>query len=83
MPCLKLSLEYEKSNDAAVALNSVVDYVNRSVGVNTMGFIAVDRNGRVLYAYNTEAMLIGYMYKGEVRVQLRPEPPVNVISFYE
>jgi beta-aspartyl-peptidase (threonine type) len=80
MPCLRLGLEYEKHGDAARALNSVVDYVNKRAGLNTMGFIAVDRSGRVLYAYNTEAMLVGYVYRGEVRVDLKPEPRVRVVE---
>ncbi|MFZ8783086.1 MAG: isoaspartyl peptidase/L-asparaginase, partial [Desulfurococcaceae archaeon] len=80
MPCLRLGLEYEKHGDAARALNSVVDYVNKRAGLNTMGFIAVDRSGRVLYAYNTEAMLVGYVYRGEVVVDLKPEPRVRVVE---
>jgi beta-aspartyl-peptidase (threonine type) len=80
MPCLRLSLEYEKQNDAEKALNSVVDYVNRTAGSNTMGFISVDKTGKILYAYNTEAMLISYVYRGEVKVFLKPEPRVNVIT---
>ena len=80
MPCLRLSLEYNKYRDASRALSSVVEYVNRVAGLNTMGFIAVDRDGKILYAYNTEAMLIGYVYENEVRVNLKPEPKVNIIE---
>jgi beta-aspartyl-peptidase (threonine type) len=80
MPCLRLSLEYDKYRDVSRALSSVVEYVNKSIGLNTMGFIAVDKNGKILYAYNTEAMLIGYVYKDKVQVHLKPEPNVNIIE---
>ncbi len=79
MPCLRLSLEYEVAKDAHEALRHVADYVERVAGPNTMGFIAVDKSGRLMYAYNTEAMLIGYIKGGEVVVELRPEPKVAVI----
>ncbi len=82
MPCLRLSLEYEKQNDVEKALSIVVDYVNKTAGLNTMGFIGVDKAGRILYAYNTEAMLIGYVYRNEVKVFLKPDPRVNVINLF-
>jgi beta-aspartyl-peptidase (threonine type) len=79
MPCLKLSLEYELSNNMHQALNRVMEHVEKSVGSNTLGFIGVDAKGRVFYAYNTEAMLIGYIRKGEIIVDLKPEPNVNIV----
>jgi len=83
MPCLRLSLEYREQNNLVDALSTVVDYVNKTAGPDTMGFIGVDKTGRVLYAYNTEVMLIGYIYRGEVQVSLKPEPRVNIIETSE
>ena len=79
MPCLRLSMEYESRGDPDEALKNVFNYVERSVGSNTMGFIAIDRDGNILYGYNTEAMLIGYVYRGEVFVDLKPEPRLKTI----
>lgn len=81
MPCLRLDLEYEVSKgDLEKVLNKLVEFVENSVGPNTMGFIGVDKSGKMFYAYNTEAMLIGYIKKGEVIVDLKPEPKVAVIN---
>lgn len=80
MPCLKLSMEYEAGKTPEEALRNVAEYVEKTVGSNTMGFIAVDKNGNILYAYNTEAMLIGYMYKDEVVVELKPELKINIVK---
>ncbi|MEL9999813.1 MAG: isoaspartyl peptidase/L-asparaginase [Desulfurococcaceae archaeon] len=81
MPCLRIDLEYGYRNgDLNKALDSVVKFVEKTVGVNTLGFIGVDESGRMFYAYNTEAMLIGYVKKGEVMVELKPEPKVAVIN---
>lgn len=80
MPCLRLSLEYEATGDVDEALRHVVNYVWRVTGPNAMGFIAVDKDGKLMYAYNTEAMLIGYVKCGEVVVELRPEPKVAIVN---
>lgn len=80
MPCLKLHLEYEATRDIRVALSRVMEHVNKSVGLNTLGFIGVNERGDLFYAYNTEAMLIGYVASGEVVVELKPEPSVKVIE---
>lgn len=80
MPCLKLDLEYEVSGSIETSLRRVFELVEKRVGINTMGFIGVDHKGRMFYAYNTEAMLIGYVKEGKVVVDLRPEPRVNIIS---
>jgi beta-aspartyl-peptidase (threonine type) len=79
MPCLRLDIEYELKRDPLIALKEVMSYVNSKVGEGAMGFIAVDRHGNMLYAYNTDAMLISYIKRGEVIVELRPEPKLNVI----
>ncbi len=73
MPCLRLADYMEKGLDFDEALDKVLEYVNKTVGSNTMGFIAVNSNGEVGWRYNTEAMLIGYIdEKGEVVVKDKP-----------
>lgn len=47
--------------------------------MNTRGFIGVDAKSGVFYVYNTEAMLIGYIGEGEIMVDLKPEPNVNIV----
>ncbi|MEM4482183.1 MAG: isoaspartyl peptidase/L-asparaginase [Desulfurococcaceae archaeon] len=79
MPCLRLDLEYEATGNIETSLRKVTEFVEKSVGPNTLGFIGVDTRGRIFYAYNTEAMLIGYVKEGKVIVDLKPEPKVNVI----
>lgn len=61
MPCYRLDLEYASSRSLFDATKLVMDYVNKTVGLDALGFIAVDREGRGVYAFNTEAMLIGYV----------------------
>lgn len=81
MPCFRMDLEYEHGGgDLNKALNSVAEFAEKTVGSNTLGFIGVDKEGKVFYAYNTEAMLIGYVKKGEIIVELKPEPRVAVIN---
>lgn len=80
MPCLRLDLEYSSTGNLSEAVRKVASYVEEKVGPNTMGFIAVDKNGNMAYAYNTEAMLVGYVVDGEVVVELKPEPKIKVIE---
>ncbi len=80
MPCMRLDLEYSVSSSLEEALARVLEHANRAVGTNTMGFIAVDKKGRVGYAYNTEAMLVAHVVDGEARAYLKPEPRVAVLS---
>jgi len=47
--------------------------------LNTHGFIGVYAKSGVFYAYNTEAVLIGYIREGEIMVDLKPEPNVNIV----
>lgn len=79
MPCSRLDQEYSSTSSLEVALAKVMEHVEKTVGSNTLGFIAVSRDGEIAYAYNTEAMLIGYVEKGEVRVDLKPEPRLRII----
>jgi len=84
MPCLRLDLEYSSvGGDLERALRRVVEYIECTVGTNTLGFVGVDATGRVFYAYNTEAMIIGYTRNGSVKVSLRPEPKAAVIDVAE
>ncbi|MEM1700339.1 MAG: isoaspartyl peptidase/L-asparaginase, partial [Desulfurococcaceae archaeon] len=80
MPCLRLDQEYMLTGSLEKAVSRVMEHVEKSVGSNTMGFIAVDKEGNVAYAYNTEAMLIGYVHKGEIIAELKPEPRIRVIE---
>lgn len=79
MPCLRLDLEYELIGDLDKALYKVLEYIERNTGANTLGFIGVDREGNIFYAYNTEAMLIGYAFEGVFKVDLKPEPKIKVL----
>jgi beta-aspartyl-peptidase (threonine type) len=73
MPCLKADIEYSRFDDAWKTAYSVIKEATKAVGTDTMGFILVDNKGRIAYAYNTEAMLIGYVNeKGEVVVNDKP-----------
>lgn len=73
MPCLKLAEYIDQGMDFEEALDNVITYVNETVGKDTMGFIAVDYEGRIGWRYNTEAMLIGYMDReGRVIVNHKP-----------
>ncbi|MEM4558314.1 MAG: isoaspartyl peptidase/L-asparaginase [Desulfurococcaceae archaeon] len=80
MPCLRLDQEYMLTGSLEKAVSRVMEHVEKNVGSNTMGFIAVDKEGNVAYAYNTEAMLIGYVHKGEIIAELKPEPRIRVIE---
>jgi len=68
MLCLALDRYVAETGDLEKAAEMVMDYVNNNVGRDTAGFIAVDRNGRVTWKYNTEGMLVAYARNGEVRV---------------
>lgn len=66
MPCYRLDLEYASARSLLEAAKAVMEHVNKLVGPDALGFIAVDREGKGVYAFNTEAMLIGYVNsKGE------------------
>ncbi|MET1160265.1 MAG: isoaspartyl peptidase/L-asparaginase [Thermoprotei archaeon] len=70
MPCMRLSMEYANTRDLGRASSSVLEYVNKRVGTDTVGFIAVDREGGVAWRFNTEALLVGYAREGELYVKL-------------
>ncbi|MEM4717693.1 MAG: isoaspartyl peptidase/L-asparaginase [Desulfurococcaceae archaeon] len=80
MPCLKLDQMYRDTGDIKVALEKLYEVVEKTVGPNTMGLIGIDKYGNIYYMYNTEAMLVGYVKRGEVIVELKPEPRINVIK---
>lgn len=80
MPCLRIDIEYRNERDIMRSISKVHDFIENNVGSNTMGLIGVDRDGDIFYMYNTEAMLVGYVKNGEVYVDLKPEPKINVIS---
>lgn len=79
MPCLRLDLAYDTERDLEKAVVKVYEYVEKTTGSNTMGFISIDEGGNMAYAYNTEAMLIGYVYMDKVFVELKPEPRIKVL----
>ena len=70
MPCQKLDNIYSEVGDLGKASDKVLEYVNETVGRDSLGFIAVDREGNIAWKYNTEAMLIGYVRDGKVHVYL-------------
>ncbi len=71
MPCQKLDLEYRSVNDLEEASNNVIKYVDECIGKDSLGFIAVDRDGNITWKYNTEAMLIGYVKEGKIYTELK------------
>jgi beta-aspartyl-peptidase (threonine type) len=73
MPCLRLSEYMRNGLSFREAMDKVMEFVDETVGRDTMGFIAVDRKGNIGWRYNTEAMLIGYISRGgEVIVDHKP-----------
>ena len=73
MPCKMLSELIRQGKKFREAVNEVISRANELVGKDTMGFIAVSKDGEIGWAYNTEAMLIGYITrKGEVFVSFKP-----------
>ncbi len=73
MPCRMLAELVKQGMKFKEAVNEVINRASELVGKNTMGFITVSRNGEIGWAYNTEAMLIGYISeKGEVITNFNP-----------
>ncbi len=72
MTCKYLDMMYRDTKDLVAAAEKTIEYINKTVGENTMGFIAVDRNGEIVWAYNTEAMLIGYYEKDTAKADIKP-----------
>jgi len=70
MPCRKLDEVYSNTPSLSEAADKVIDYVNKQVGSDTLGFIAVDHKGEVVWRYNTEAMLVARVIDGSVEVYL-------------
>lgn len=77
MPCMMLDRFYNETGDFEKALDKTIEYVESTVGKDTMGFIAVSKNGELGWRYNTEAMLIGYVdEEGKIVVNdKRSRPP--------
>jgi len=69
MPCLRLDQHYMELGSLDEACDKVMSYVERAVGRDTLGFIAVDREGSIAWRYNTEAMLVAYVRDGKVHVE--------------
>ncbi len=73
MPCLRLSDYMNAGLSLEEALDKTIEHVNTLVGRDTMGFIAVDSEGRIGWRYNTEAMLVGYIdEQGKARATAKP-----------
>ncbi len=72
MTCKYLDMMYRDTKDLAAAAEKTIEYISKTVGENTMGFIAVDRNGEIVWAYNTEAMLIGYYEEDTAKADIKP-----------
>lgn len=71
MPCHRLDQAYVDTRDLEKAGEQVLRYVNEHVGPDSLGFIAVDREGNVTWKYNTEAILVGYVRDGKIYVELQ------------
>ncbi|MEM0378214.1 MAG: isoaspartyl peptidase/L-asparaginase [Thermosphaera sp.] len=79
MPCLLADLYYPNYNDPWKTAEHVLRRATELVGKDTMGFIMVDRSGRIAYAYNTEAMLVGYVNEAnEIVVETEPSLPFRI-----
>ncbi len=64
MLCLNVC-EYMKAGlSAEEAASRAVEHMGATLGRGLAGVIAVGANGDVGYAFNTEAMLVGFKYKG-------------------
>ncbi len=73
MPCMMLDRFYNETGDFEKALDKTIEYVESAVGKDTMGFIAISKNGELGWRYNTEAMLIGYVdEEGKIVVKDKP-----------
>ncbi len=72
MTCKYLDTMYRETKDLVAAAEKTLEYVNKAVGENTMGFIAIDKNGEIVWAYNTEAMLIGYYEDDNIKALIKP-----------
>jgi len=70
MPCKQLDIEYAETRNLEKASDNVLSYVNKMVGSDTLGFIAVDIEGNITWRFNTEGILVGYVHEGEVIAKL-------------
>lgn len=70
MPCLKLSQLVEQGIGLDEASDAVIKFVNNSVGLDTLGFIAVDRFGVFTWRFNTEGLLVGFATERGVDAKL-------------
>ncbi|MEM1661977.1 MAG: isoaspartyl peptidase/L-asparaginase [Desulfurococcaceae archaeon] len=66
MPCLKLSDLVKQGFELNEASDLVLKQVNGTVGSDTLGFIAVDNRGNIVWRFNTEGILIGYARNGKL-----------------
>ncbi len=60
MPSIRLSILVHQGYSISKSGELILDYVTRMCGLNTIGFIAVDRNGEEYIGFNTEHMMIAY-----------------------
>lgn len=70
MPCLRLSQLMEQGEGLGEASEYVMSYVNRCVGEDSLGFIAVDQSGGFTWRFNTEGLLVGYAREGVIEAKL-------------
>lgn len=79
MPCLFADIYYPSYNDAWKTAEQVLRKATELVGRDTMGFVMVDRKGRIAFAYNTEGMLVGYVNeRNEIIVETEPSMPFKI-----
>jgi len=70
MPCMMLDQVYREKGILEETANTVLKYATRLVGEDSLGFIAIDYKGGIVWKYNTEAILVGYVREGEISVEL-------------
>ncbi len=66
MPCLKLDMYYD--GDLERAMDKVMDEVEKTVGGDSVGFIAISERGEIGFRYNTKSMPVAVVEEGKVRV---------------
>ncbi|MCS7104252.1 MAG: isoaspartyl peptidase/L-asparaginase [Thermofilaceae archaeon] len=68
--CRKVCELMAKGFDARASTEEAIRRMSVEIGEGTAGVVAVDACGNIGYAFNTEAMLVGYVKDGDVKATL-------------